>query len=58
MSEPRNRNARLEIHSAISALHMEPEVIEGAENEQFLADRDVWAKHAVEHLRAALDLLQ
>jgi hypothetical protein len=55
---PENKDPRLEIYSAISALMMPPEAIEGAENEEFLADRDVWAKHAVEHLYAALKLLQ
>jgi len=55
---PENKDPRLEIHSAISALMMAPEAIEGAENEEFLADRDVWAKHAVEHMHAALKLLQ
>jgi len=55
---PENKDPRREIRSAISALMMAPEAIKGAENEEFLADRDVWAKHAVEHLNAALKLLQ
>jgi hypothetical protein len=58
MSTPRNRNAYEEISSAIQALYMEPEAIPGTEDEIFLGDKDVWAKHAIEHLHAAMALLE
>jgi hypothetical protein len=58
MSAPRNRNVHEEISSAIQALYMEPEAIPGTEDEIFLGDKDVWAKHAIVHLHAALKLLE
>jgi len=58
MSEPRNRNALEEIASAIQALYSPPEAIPGTEDEDFLGDKDVWAKHAIEHLHAAMELLR
>lgn len=58
MSTPRNRFALEEVASAISALYMEPEAIPGTEDEIFLGDKDVWAKHAIEHLQAAMELLR
>ena len=58
MSTPRNRNALEEISSAVSALFSPPEAIPGTEDEIFLGDKDVWAKHAIEHLYAAMDLLR
>ena len=59
MSAPRNRNVHEEISSALQALYMPPEAIPGlTEEDFFLADRDVWAKHAIVHLHAALKLLE
>jgi hypothetical protein len=58
MSAPRNRSAIEEVSSAISALFSPPEAIPGTEDEDFLGDKDVWAKHAIEHLYAAMDLLR
>jgi hypothetical protein len=55
--EPENKSVMEELLSARSALMMEPEAIEG-EVGPFLADRDVWARHAVEHIDAALALLR
>lgn len=46
-----------EIISAMSALNMEPEPLETPEG-IFLSERDKWAKHAIDHLRAALKLLK
>lgn len=57
MSEPEHSSAYEEIASGISSLNMPPEAIPGKEDEEFLSDKDIWAKHAVEHMRAALDLL-
>jgi hypothetical protein len=57
MSKPcSSGSVREEIMSAISSLNMEPEPIEGVDS-TFLADTDVWAKHAAQHLYAALNLL-
>jgi hypothetical protein len=53
---PERKDAVKELYSALSALSMEPEAIEGADG-PFLVDRDRWAKHAAEHINAALDLL-
>lgn len=51
------QGAAHEIISAMSALNMEPEPLEVPEG-AYLSERDRWAKHAMEHLRAALELLQ
>lgn len=50
-----------EMASAMSALNMEPETLTGGEIEGesgFLSETDKWVKHAMEHLVAALRLLQ
>ncbi|MCK9361666.1 hypothetical protein M0Q28_05615 [Patescibacteria group bacterium] len=60
MSKPFGRDAVSEIQSAISALHMEPEPLPGPfddEEPAFLAYRDKWAAHAIEHLRSAINIL-
>ncbi len=43
--------------SAMSALNMVPEPIADPSG-NWLSDRDAWAKHAVEHLHAAFELLK
>jgi hypothetical protein len=49
------RGAQLEIQSALSALHMHPDPITpDPDGPGYLTDCDAWAKHAEEHLRAAL----
>jgi hypothetical protein len=61
MTAPRNRSAVDELTSAISALHMEPEPLPGPFPEDepaFLVYRDKWVSHAVEHIRAALTLIE
>jgi hypothetical protein len=49
----RAHGARSEVVAAMSALNMEPRPLEAPEGD-FLSERDHWAKHAVEHLRAAM----
>lgn len=46
-----------EVLSAISALNMEPEPLEPPEG-AYLSERDKWAKHAMEHLHATMELLR
>ena len=52
-----------EIISAMSSLNMEPEPIVPApvrdpdSNPLYLSQTDVWAKHAMEHLHAAMGLI-
>lgn len=43
--------ARNELVSAMSALNMYPDPIPGATG--YLSEVDAWAKHAMEHMRAA-----
>lgn len=47
-----------EILSAISALNMEPEPIDGVPAGTYLSSSDKWAAHAMEHLHAAFDLIR
>jgi hypothetical protein len=49
------QGALSEILSAESALHMHPDPI--PETTGFLSETDAWAKHAVEHLHAAFELV-
>lgn len=57
--------AIMEISSAISALNMWPEPCEpdsdldaDSHERGYLSQTDRWARHAVEHLRAAIDNLE
>ena len=51
--------ARVEIISAMSSLHMEPEQLdEPLDKANYLAFQDKWAAHACEHLNAALEHLR
>ena len=53
------QGSRVEIISAISSLHMEPEPLEEPlGREQFLVFQDKWVAHAHEHLNAALEYLK
>jgi len=48
------------IQSAISSLHMYPRPIEessGNKNDKYLSETDSNAKHCIEHLNAAIDIL-
>jgi hypothetical protein len=56
MSKPSN-DILSEIMAIRSSLNMEPEVIPGCEDELFISDRFVWAKHAIEHLDQLHDLV-
>ena len=48
-----------QIMSAMSALHMPPEPVYGPlEPGAYLSDSDHMVRHALEHLRAALDYLR
>lgn len=49
--------AAREILSAMSALNMEPELLESPTG-IYLSSTDRWAAHALEHLNAAFELLQ
>lgn len=65
MSEPLtatehlSHHAACEIISGMSALHMNPDPIptekQTPENNGYLTDVDGWAKHSIEHFRAAID---
>jgi len=46
-----------EIISAMSSLNMEPKPMDKPEGD-YLSETDFWAYHAMEHLRAAIDLLR
>ena len=47
-----------EISSGISALNMPPQEVENPPKDaEYLSELDYWAKHSVEHLQAALQLL-
>jgi len=50
------QSAMNEIVSAISALNMEPDPLPVPEG-KYLSEVDGWAKHAVEHLQAAIQTL-
>lgn len=50
------QSALNEVVSAMSALNMEPRPLDKPEGD-YLSERDAWAKHAMEHLRAAVQLL-
>lgn len=63
MSEPMRGGgvdgAIREIISAMSALNMPPQAnTEASQDAFYLSERDHWAKHAYEHLVAAVDCLQ
>ena len=62
MTIPRTKEKVLEasneIVSGISALNMPPQELENPpEDARYLSELDFWAKHSVEHFRAALQLL-
>ena len=67
MSAPRTNHQNLlsgaiaELISAMSALNMHPEPLPADEVKQdtgYLADSDKWAAHSMEHIGAAIDLIQ
>lgn len=61
MSEPRTtyddamRGVTFELIGAMSSLNMEPESMKEPTG-SFLSESDTWASHAVEHIRAAIQL--
>lgn len=63
MSDPRTdyrdpvEGAMSELISAQSALNMEPEALEQPDG-PYISDLDKWAKHAYDHIAAAMEMLQ
>jgi hypothetical protein len=62
MGKPFSNDPISEIISALSCLEMEPEPIpkhqQEPDNNGYLSDVDVWAKHCREHLIQAVKILQ
>lgn len=65
MGDPRKeyenllQGALIEIISAQSSLNMQPNPVKKPPKDaRYLSELDEWAKHAMEHLRAAFDLVR